>query len=126
MYSLYHCIPNQISISSLNYYNMTEKATVHLNLKISENLSEEMDIQMSVLGYVKKTDYVRAAIKEKIARDKYQLESGNKYTVGENTPNYAEHPPRFDVELMRALISNKDIQKVICDIVEKYLKDGKK
>lgn len=98
---------------------------IHLNLKISENLSKEMDIQMAILGYVRKTDYVRAAIKEKIARDKFQLESGSKYDVGEKAPDYAAHPKRFDTELMRALISNKDIQKVICDIVNKNMKEGK-
>ena len=99
---------------------------IHLNLKISENLSNEMDIQMAILGYVRKTDYVRAAIKEKIARDKFQLESGSKYDVGEKAPDYAAHPKRFDTELMRALVSNKDIQKVICEIVDKNMKEGKK
>ena len=105
---------------------MAKEEMVHLNLKISENLSNEMNIQMAILGYVRKTDYVRAAIKEKISRDKFQLESESRYTVGEKPQNYGEHPTRFDTELMRALISNKDIQKIICDLVEKSLKENKK
>lgn len=104
---------------------MVKESMIHLNLKISENLSKEMDIQMAILGYVRKTDYVRAAIKEKIARDNFQLESSSKYDVGEKAPDYAAHPKRFDTELMRALVSNKDIQKVICEIVDKNMKEGK-
>lgn len=105
---------------------MTKDTSIHLTLRISNTLSEEIDEQMAILGYVRKTDYVRAAIKEKISRDKFQLESGTKYAVGEKPQNYGERPTRFDTELMRALISNKDIQKIICDLVEKSLKENKK
>lgn len=104
---------------------MVRDSTVHLNLRISEDLSKEMDIQMAILGYVRKTDYVRDALREKISRDKYQFESDTKYDVGEKAPDYAAHPKRFDTELMRALVSNKDIQKVICEIVDKNMKEGK-
>lgn len=104
---------------------MVKDSAVHLNLRISDELSKEIEIQMAILGYVRKTDYVRDALREKIARDKFQLESGSKYDVGEKAPDYAAHPKRFDTELMRALISNEDIQKVICDIVEKRLKEIK-
>lgn len=99
--------------------------SVHLTLRISGALSEEIDKQMVILGYVRKTDYVRAAIKEKIERDKYQYESNTDYYVGEVPAKYGERPMPFDTELMRALVSNKDIQKVICEIVDKNKKEGK-
>lgn len=104
---------------------MVKDSSVHLNLRISEELSKEIDIQMAILGYVRKTDYVRDALREKISRDKYQFDSDGKYAVGENLPNYSSHPKRFDTELIRALVSNKDVQKIICDLVEKSLKEKK-
>ena len=112
-----------VFINSSKIECLMKDDSVHLTLRISGTLSEEIDKQMVILGYVRKTDYVRAAIKEKIERDKYQFESGSQYYVGEVPAKYGERPIPFDTELMRALISNKDIQKVICDFVEKYLKE---
>lgn len=79
---------------------------------------------MDILGYVRKTDYVRAAIKEKVEREKDLLESGTKYFVKEASPKYMTQD-YIDTEIKRALMSNKDIQKIICDLVEKNQKKEK-
>lgn len=79
---------------------------------------------MDILGYVRKTDYVRAAIKEKVEREKELLESGTKYYIKEASPKYMTQD-YIDTEIKRALMSNKDIQKIICDLVEKNQKKEK-
>lgn len=79
---------------------------------------------MDILGYVRKTDYVRAAIKEKVEREKDLIESGTKYFVKEASPKYMTQD-YIDTEIKRALMSNKDIQKIICDLVEKNQKKEK-
>ena len=79
---------------------------------------------MDILGYVRKTDYVRAAIKEKVEREKEFLESGTKYYIKEASPKYMTQD-YIDTEIKRALMSNKDIQKIICDLVEKNQKKEK-
>lgn len=93
---------------------MTKDTSIHLTLRISESLSKEIDTQMAVLGYVRKTDYVRDALKEKIARDKYELK--------EDIAQYNK-PTRFDVELKRAIISNPDIRKLIGELVEEKINE---
>lgn len=103
---------------------MTRDTSVHLTLRISDELSKEIDSQMDILGYVRKTDYVRAAIKEKVEREKDLLESGTKYFVKEASPKYMTQD-YIDTEIKRALMSNKDIQKIICDLVEKNQKKEK-
>lgn len=103
---------------------MTRDTSVHLTLRISDELSKEIDSQMDILGYVRKTDYVRAAIKEKVEREKDLLESGTKYFVKEASPKYMTQD-YIDNEIKRALMSNKDIQKIICDLVEKNQKKEK-
>lgn len=103
---------------------MTRDTSVHLTLRISDELSKEIDSQMDILGYVRKTDYVRAAIKEKVEREKELLESGTKYFVKEASPKYMTQD-YIDTEIKRALMSNKDIQKIICDLVEKNQKKEK-
>lgn len=80
---------------------------------------------MAILGYSKRSEYLRACIEEKMARDKYQMETGGPWVVGEEPPNYGDHPSRFDTELLRALVSNKNVQTVICDMVEKKLMEKK-
>lgn len=104
---------------------MTRDTSVHLTLRISDELSKEIDSQMDILGYVRKTDYVRAAIKEKVEREKALLKSGKRYSVKESSPKYMAHE-YIDTEIKRALMSNREIQALICDLVENYLKDGKK
>ena len=47
------------------------------------------------------------------------------WTVEEEKANY-EPGNNFDVKLKRALVTNPDIQKIICDLVEKSLKENKK
>jgi hypothetical protein len=103
---------------------MTRDTSVHLTLRISDELSKEIDSQMDILGYVRKTDYVRAAIKEKVEREKEILESGTKYYVKEAPPKYMTQD-YIDSEIKRALMSNKDIQTIICDLVEKNQKKEK-
>lgn len=103
---------------------MTRDTSVHLTLRISDELSKEIDSQMDILGYVRKTDYVRAAIKEKVEREKELLESGTKYYIKEASPKYMTQD-YIDTEIKRALMSNKDIQKIICDLVEKNQKKEK-
>lgn len=103
---------------------MTRDTSVHLTLRISDELSKEIDSQMDILGYVRKTDYVRAAIKEKVEREKELLESGTKYHVKEASQKYMTQD-YIDTEIKRALMSNKDIQKIICDLVEKNQKKEK-
>mgnify|MGYP003299716557 CR=1 FL=1 len=93
---------------------MSKDTSVHLNLRISEELSKQIELQMAVLGYVRKTDYVRDALKEKIARDTYSVE--------EDAAKYTK-PSRFDVELKRAIISNPDIQKLINKMIEEKIKE---
>ena len=103
---------------------MTRDTSVHLTLRISDELSKEIDSQMDILGYVRKTDYVRAAIKEKVEREKDLLESGTKYHVKEASPKYMTQE-YIDTEIKRALISNKDIRRIVSDIVEEILSKNK-
>lgn len=104
---------------------MKNSESVHLTLRLPLELVKEIEVQMAILGYSKRSEYFKACIEEKIARDNYQRESGTTYAVGEETPNYGAHPTRFDTELIRALVSNKNIQTIICDIVEKRTKRDK-
>ena len=103
---------------------MTRDTSVHLTLRISDELSKEIDSQMDILGYVRKTDYVRAAIKEKVEREKELLESGTKYFVKEASPKYMTQE-YIDTEIKRALMSNKDIRRIVSDIVEEILSKNK-
>lgn len=86
-----------------------------IGFRCSKTMLDKIYIQMSVLGLTRVSDYARIAVEEKIMRDSYQF--------SENAAEYeTERPKRFDSELKRALISNKDIQKIIVDIVEKNTK----
>lgn len=83
-----------------------------IGFRCSKVMLDKIYVQMSILGLTRVSDYARIAVEEKIERDSYQF--------AEAPGNYeSERPKRFDAELKRALISNKDIQKIIVDIVEK-------
>lgn len=82
----------------------------YIGFRCTDDLYATIQYQMAVLGMTRTSDYVRIAIEEKIARDKYQF-SENKGTYN--------HSSRFDHQLKYALISNKDIQAIIRDIVNK-------
>ena len=71
---------------------------------------------MATLGMKNTSDFIKCAIEEKI---KYM-----EWTVEEEKAIY-EPGNNFDVKLKRALVTNPDIQKIICDLVEKSLKENK-
>lgn len=83
-----------------------------IGFRCSKAMLEKIHVQMSILGLTRVSDYARIAVEEKIERDSYQFsESPTDYS--------SDRPKRFDAELKRALVSNKDVQKIIVDIVEK-------
>ena len=72
---------------------------------------------MAIIGMKHESDFIRSALEEKIKH--------MEWTVEEEKASY-EPSNNFDVKLKRALVTNPDIQKIICDLVEKSLKENKK
>lgn len=85
-----------------------------MGFRCPEELAQKMDYQMAILGIPRYSDYIKICIEEKIARDNY--------SVSEDIEKYGR-PTRFDTELKRAIISNKDIQNLINELIEEKLKE---
>lgn len=95
---------------------MGEKS-LNMGFRCPPELARKMRSKMAELGMKNDSDFIRCALEEKI---KYM-----EWTVEEEKANY-DPGNNFDVKLKRALVTNPDIQKIICDLVEKSLKENKK
>lgn len=94
---------------------MVEKSQ-NMGFRCPAELARKMKSKMAELGMKNNSEFILAALNEKITYMEWTAEEEKaNYTPGDN----------FDVKLKRALITNPDIQQIICDMVEKRTKGDK-